>query len=49
MDQDPEGVRILRQFGQSRFIETTNENYAPVFEYAEAAGIDLATYDWMND
>jgi phosphonate transport system substrate-binding protein len=48
MDQDPEGRKILKNFGAARFIETTNEDYSPVFEYAEAAGLDLATYDWMN-
>lgn len=49
MDQDPEGRRVLKGFGQSRFIETTNQDYDPVFKYAEAVGLDLATYDWMND
>ena len=48
MDQDPEGQKILENFGAARFIVTTNEDYSPVFEYAEAAGLDLATYDWMN-
>jgi phosphonate transport system substrate-binding protein len=49
MSEDPEGRKILESFGAARFIETTNEDYAPVFEYAESAGIDLATYDWMNE
>ena len=49
MDRDPEGKGILKEFGQSRFIETTNADYKPVFDYAEAAGLDLATYDWMNE
>ena len=49
MAQDPEGIRVLKDFGAARFIETTNEDYRPVFEYAESAGIDLATYDWMNE
>ena len=49
MDRDPEGGQVLKKFGQSRFIETFNRDYDPVFQYAEAAGLDLATYDWMND
>jgi phosphonate transport system substrate-binding protein len=49
MDQDSEGMQVLKGFGQARFIETTNQDYDAVFEYAEAGGIDLATYDWMND
>lgn len=49
MDRDPKGKEVLKDFGQSRFIETTNRDYDPVFQYAQAAGIDLATYDWMND
>jgi phosphonate transport system substrate-binding protein len=49
MDQDPMGKKVLKDFGQSRFIETTNQDYDPVFSYAEAAGLDLATYDWMNE
>jgi phosphonate transport system substrate-binding protein len=49
MDRDPEGREVLKDFGQSRFIETTNADYEPVFNYAKEAGLDLATYDWMNE
>ena len=49
MDKDPEGMEVLKNFGQARFIETTNRDYDPVFQYAEAAGLDLSTYDWMNE
>ncbi|MGD8352783.1 MAG: phosphate/phosphite/phosphonate ABC transporter substrate-binding protein, partial [Pseudomonadota bacterium] len=49
MSDDPEGIRVLKVFGAARFIETTNEDYRPVFEYAKAAGLDLATYDWTNE
>ncbi len=49
MEEDPEGLKVLKLFGVARFIETTNADYAPVFEYARAAGLDLKTYNWMND
>ena len=49
MAEDPEGRKVLKQFEAAKFILTTSEDYAPVFEYAESAGLDLATYDWMND
>lgn len=48
MDQDPQGRAVLKTFGARRFIVTTNKDYQPVFDYAESAGLDLATYDWMN-
>jgi len=49
MHEDPEGKEVLRQFGAIRFIETTNEDYDPVFAYARHIGLDLATYDYKND
>lgn len=49
MDRDPEGAMVLREFGARRFIVTTNEDYAPVFRFAEKAGIDLKNYEYMND
>ena len=49
MHEDPLGKEILRQFGAIRFIETTNEDYDPVFAYARHIGLDLATYDYKND
>jgi phosphonate transport system substrate-binding protein len=49
MSHDPEGRQVLETFGAARFIETTNEDYRSVFEYAESAGLDLATYDWVNN
>jgi hypothetical protein len=49
MAKDPEGQRVLEGFGAERFIETNNEDYTPVFEYSESVGLDLATYDWMNE
>jgi phosphonate transport system substrate-binding protein len=49
MSDNPDGIQVLNTFGAARFIETTNEDYRSVFEYAESAGLDLATYDWVND
>ncbi|MCX5877272.1 MAG: phosphate/phosphite/phosphonate ABC transporter substrate-binding protein [Deltaproteobacteria bacterium] len=49
MDQNEEGRRALAQFGAQRFLATGVEDYAPVIEYAEHIGLDLATYDYVND
>jgi phosphonate transport system substrate-binding protein len=49
MDQDEEGSEILKQFGAKRFILTTEADYAVVFEFAETIGLDLETYDYIND
>jgi phosphonate transport system substrate-binding protein len=48
MDQDKAGKEILRSFGAARFIDTTEDDYTVVFEYAETIGLDLETYDYMN-
>ncbi|NIO16110.1 MAG: phosphate/phosphite/phosphonate ABC transporter substrate-binding protein [Deltaproteobacteria bacterium] len=49
MSDDPEGARVLGSFGAGRFIETTDQDYAAVFTYAEKIGLDLATHDYIND
>ena len=49
MHQDPEGKKVLERFGTLRFIETTNDDYAPVLKYAKDVHLDLATYDYVND
>lgn len=49
MDQNADGRRALAQFGARRFIETVAQDYAPVFEYAAHIGLDLTTYDYVND
>lgn len=49
MDKNEEGRKVLRQFGALRFIETTLEDYRPVFEYADRIGLDLKTYNYMNE
>ena len=48
MDQDEAGEEALRSFGAARFIDTDEDDYTAVFEYAEAIGLDLESYDYMN-
>ncbi len=49
MHNDPMGKEILGEFGATRFIKTTEEDYKAVYEYARDIGLDLATYDYVND
>jgi len=49
MDRDEEGKEVLKRFGAARFIETTERDFRPVFEYADEIGLDLKNYDYMND
>jgi phosphonate transport system substrate-binding protein len=49
LNQHKVGRKILKTFGAERFIETVPADYAPVFEYADRIGLDLATYDYIND
>jgi phosphonate transport system substrate-binding protein len=46
---EPEGAKVLAQFGALRFIETTAADYAPVLEMAGKAGIDLERYQYRNE
>jgi phosphonate transport system substrate-binding protein len=45
---DPAGASVLAQFGAIKFIETTAADYAPVFEMARKAGIDMKKYVYRN-
>jgi len=49
MDHEPEGQKVLKEFGARRFLSTSAADYAPVIEYAALVGIDLVTYDYNND
>jgi phosphonate transport system substrate-binding protein len=49
MHEDKGGKEVLRNFGAARFIDTTEADYNVVFEYTETIGLDLETYDYMND
>jgi phosphonate transport system substrate-binding protein len=48
MERDPEGKKVLKEFGILKFIETTRENYQPVFDATRKAGINLETYEYIN-
>ena len=49
MHEDPEGKKVLERFEARRFIETRNEDYAVVLQYAKDIGLNLATYNYSND
>jgi phosphonate transport system substrate-binding protein len=49
MDEDPEGRRVLKKFGAKEFIKTTASDYKVVIDAAEKAGINLKTYNYMNE
>ena len=49
MHNDPLGSKVLKDFGARRFIETTNDDYGPVFKYAEEIGLNLSTYDYIKE
>ena len=49
MHNDPDGKKVLKDFGASRFVPTSNDDYKPVFEYAKEIGLNLATYDYINE
>jgi phosphonate transport system substrate-binding protein len=49
MNQEEDGREVLTGFGARRFIATTEEDYAAVFEFAAAIGLDLESYDYLND
>lgn len=45
---EDDGKQVLKQFGVIKFIETTSDDYQPVFEMAAKAGIDINSYDSRN-
>ena len=49
MHEDPEGAVILEAFGVRRFIETHDTDYQVVYRYAQDIGLNLLTYDYMNE
>jgi len=46
---DPNGRGILKNFGAQKFVRTTIDDYKPVFKYAKEIGLDLATYNYINE
>jgi len=49
MHGDPEGAGVLAVFKARRFIATTDADYRPVYRSIREAGIDPATYDYLNE
>ncbi len=49
MDKDPEGMKIIHEFGAKRFIETTDDDLNNVFVIIKKAGIDLSTFDYKSN
>ena len=49
LNTDPDGEAVLKKFGAIKFIETTADDYQPVFEMAANAGINLKTYNYRNE
>lgn len=49
MHDDPEGQRVLENFGAVRFVETADRDYAPVYRYAREIPLDFRTYDYVNE
>lgn len=49
MHDDPEGLKILKNFGAARFIETTDLDYEPVIRFTKKIGLDLLKYDYLNE
>lgn len=48
MDQNEQGREILQKFGAKKFIDTTVNDYTPVFVYADHIRLDLNRYDYRN-
>jgi phosphonate transport system substrate-binding protein len=48
MDSDPEGKKILNDFGAAKFISTTEDDYSSVYRYAKEIHLDLSTYNYTN-
>src|SRR5512140_293369 len=49
MHLDPDGEKVLEQFGARRFIETRNDEYDVIVKYAGDLHLNLSTYDYKND
>jgi phosphonate transport system substrate-binding protein len=49
MHNSPEGAAALKKFGAIKFIETFDNDYMPVYRYAEQIGLDLASFDYKSE
>lgn len=48
LHNEPEGAAVLKKLGAKRFVQTSRDDYGPVFQMAEEAGIDLKHYRYYN-
>ena len=49
MHRDLEGINLLKKFGAKKFIETSDDDYSSVYEYVREIGLNLSTYDYVNN
>jgi ABC-type phosphate/phosphonate transport system substrate-binding protein len=49
MHLDHPGQIVLKNLGVRSFIRTSDKDYAPVYSYSSKIGLNLATYDYIND
>jgi phosphonate transport system substrate-binding protein len=49
MQNDIQGMNVLKNLGARRFIETTDSDYANVYKYVKQIGLDLSTYQYQNE
>ncbi len=49
MHLDSKGQEALRKLEAQKFIETRDQDYLPVYQYARKARLNLATYGYSND
>jgi len=49
MQNESQGIQVLKDLGAMRFIETTDSDYANVYKYAKQIGLDLTTYQYQNE
>jgi phosphonate transport system substrate-binding protein len=49
MPENREGLEALRKFGAVRFLETEQQDFQPVFDFAGHIDLDLKFYYYLND
>jgi len=49
MHNDPAGMQVLKDFSATKFIKTTDDDYANVYKLANEINLNLATYDYINE
>ena len=46
MHEDIEGMKVLRELGAQKFIDTTDNDYRPLYEMIDHLKIDLISYSY---